>query len=85
MGKVAAFLSSVWDFIDKRDIDKHAVAWAVFYVTIRLSIWSVHFATYSPRPGGDVAAIIAAVWAPWNLVQAAVINWYFSARPKVSQ
>lgn len=71
---------SVWDFIDKRDIDKHVTTWAVFSVTIKLLFWSITFATISTRPGGEVAEIIAAIWAPWNIVQAAVLGWYFSRR-----
>lgn len=77
---VASFLSSCWDFIDKRDIDKHAICWSVFYVTIKLLIWTCHFAATSPRPGMEVAAIIGAVWGPWSLVQGGVINWYFNTK-----
>lgn len=73
--------SRVWDFIDKREIDKHATAWAVFGVTIKLLLWTVHFASTSPRAGAEIAEIVAAIWAPWNLVQAAVVAWYFNARP----
>ena len=81
MGKVVDFLSSCWDFVDKRDIDKHAVAWSVFAITVKLMLWSITFATTSTRSGGEIAEIIAAVWAPWNLLQAGVITWYFNARP----
>lgn len=81
MAKVVDFLSSCWDFIDKRDIDKHAVAWAVLAVTIKLMLWSISFASTSPRSGSEIAEILAAVWGPWNIVQAGVIAWYFNARP----
>lgn len=80
MANVVQFLSSAWDFIDKRQIDKHLTACAVFSVTIKLLFWSVHFASTSTRPGADIAEIIGAIWAPWNIVQAAVIGWYFNAR-----
>lgn len=74
---IAVALSAFWDWVDKRDIDKHVMSWAVFAVTVCLLVWSCHFAINSPRNGTDVAAILAAVWGPWNLVQAAVVNWYF--------
>lgn len=77
---IAAALSAFWDWVDKRDIDKHLMSWAVFTVTVFLVIWSCHFAMHSPRPGMDVAAILGAVWGPWNLVQGVVVGWYFRTR-----
>ena len=81
--RIVSFGTAVWDFIDKRDIDKHATAWSVFVGTGKLLFWTVHFASSSPRAGMEIAAIIAAVWAPWNIVLAAVVNWYFSTKTGV--
>jgi hypothetical protein len=41
----AARLSEAWDFIDKRDIDKHAVAAIIIiYGTLKLTSWGIAFA-----------------------------------------
>lgn len=78
--KLAQIAGWIWDFIDKRDIDKHVTAWAIFGVTLYLAIWSAHFAATSSREDMGVAAILGAIWGPWNFVQAAVVNWYFTSR-----
>lgn len=72
--------SQAWDWIDKRDIDKHAVSLAVLYGTIKVTAWSMHFAEHGDRPGIEVAAIIGAVAAPYMALQAAAISFYFKAR-----
>lgn len=72
-----------WDFIDKRDIDKHAMSWAVFAVTCYIVFWILEFIWDHPaRSGIDIGAVIAALMVPWSPVLAAVIKWYFDARPK---
>ena len=81
LAKLVQLGSATWDFIDQRGIDKHLTAWSVFAVTVQLLIWSKHFAETSPRPGSDVAEILAAIWGPWNIVQTAVVSWYFSIKP----
>jgi hypothetical protein len=74
-------LGMIWDFIDKRDIDKHAVCWAVLYGTIIETQWAFAYASaHADRPGLEVAAVIAAVTAPYMALQAAVIKFYFKAR-----
>jgi len=74
------WLTRVWDWVDNRDIDKHLVSIATFYGTVRITEWSIHFASTSTRPGLEVAAIIAAVCAPYMALQAAAIKWYFESR-----
>lgn len=70
-----------WDFIDKRQIDKHAMAWASFGVTSYMIFWCMEFIWAHPeRPGLEIGAIIAAMMLPWTPVQGAVIKWYFAAR-----
>ena len=79
---LALRLSQLWQFIDDRDIDKHAMAWAVFYVTLELLHWTLNFVwVYPEKPGLEVAAIVGAIMATWTPVQAIVIKWYFEARP----
>lgn len=72
--------SQAWDWIDARDIDKHFVSLAVLYGTISVTSWAMDFAANGDRPGLEVAAIIAAVCAPYMALQAASIKWYFEAR-----
>lgn len=79
--KVALRAGQFWDFIDQRDIDKHLIAWATFYITYFLLNWVLNFVwVYPDKPGLEVAAIVAAVLMPWTPVQGAVIKWYFAAR-----
>jgi hypothetical protein len=78
---VAQRFSQAWDFIDKRDIDKHVTAWLSFYITWFLINWILNFVwVYPDKPGLEVAAIVAAVLMPWTPVQAAVVKWYFESR-----
>lgn len=78
---VAMRVSQAWDWIDKRDIDKHLMAWAVFYITYYMVFWCMEFIWAHPeRPGLEVGLIVAAIMVPWTPVQAAAIKWYFEAR-----
>lgn len=72
----------IWDWIDKRDIDKHVVSMAVLFGTIKVTEWSMMFASlHADKPGIEIAAIIAAVTTPYMALQAAVIKFYFDSRP----
>ena len=68
--------SSAWDFIDKRDIDKHAVSLAILYGTATVTRWAMGFAEHHPQDFGAIAAVTA----PYMALQAAAIGWYFNAR-----
>lgn len=73
--------SELWDWIDARDIDKHAVSVAIMLGTYRLTAWAMDYAALNPqKPGLELAAIIAAVTAPYMALQAAAIAFYFQAR-----
>lgn len=75
------FLTRFWDWVDARDIDKHAVSVAVMYGTYTLTHWAIAFAALHPeKPGLEIAAIITAVTAPYMVLQGAAIKWYFDAR-----
>ena len=79
--RIALRASQLWDFIDERDIDKHLMAWATFYVTYFLLNWVLNFVwVYPDKPGLEVAAIVGSVLLPWTPVQGAVIRWYFESR-----
>lgn len=74
------WLTRFWDWIDERDIDKHVVSVVIMAGTVILSQWAMTFANTSTREGMEVAAIIAAVCAPYTALQAAALKWYFNAR-----
>lgn len=78
--RIARHASEAWDFVDKRDIDKHAVTMAILAGTWEITRWAMNFAHTGDRPGLEVAAIIGAVVAPYMGLQAAAIAWYFKAR-----
>lgn len=71
-----------WDFIDQRGIDKHAVSIVIMMGTIRISEWAMSYAASHADMANSVgiAAIIAAVTAPYMALQAAAIKFYFEAR-----
>lgn len=78
---VAMRCSQAWDFIDKRQIDAYAVSLAILYGTIRITEWAMRFADDAgTRTGIEIAAIIAAVMAPYMALQGAAIKFLFDAR-----
>lgn len=75
------WFTRIWDWIDARDIDKHAVSVVVLYGTKVLTTWAMGFAAAHPdKPGLEIAAIIGAVTAPYMVLQGAAIKYYFEAR-----
>lgn len=77
------WLTRLWDFVDKREIDKHVVSLVVLYGTMIVTQWAMRFAeTQSAlgRSGVEIAAIIAAVLGPYSILQAAAIKFYFDNR-----
>ncbi len=77
---LATRLSEMWDWIDSRDLDKHAVSVVVLTGTWNITNWAMQFAETGSRPAAETAMIIAAVSAPYLALQAAAIAWYFKAR-----
>lgn len=74
-------LSRWWDFIDRRDIDKHFVSLMVLWGTYKLTTWAMFYVTSCEgKTGIEIAAIIAAVTGPYMALQAAAIKFYFDAR-----
>ena len=74
-------MSELWDWIDARDIDKHAVSVAIMLGTYKLTDWAMNYAWTNPgKPGLELAAVIAAVTGPYMALQAAAIAFYFNAR-----
>lgn len=79
--RVAHTASLAWDFVDKRDIDKHTVTIFIMWGTWKLTEWAMAYAAMThAKSGVEVAAIIAAVTAPYMALQAAAIAFYFRAR-----
>ena len=75
------WLTRGWDWIDARDIDKHLLSLAIFYGTIKITTWAMHYADkHSTSSGIEVAAVVAAVMAPYMALQGAAIKFYFEAR-----
>jgi len=72
--------SQAWDWIDKRDIDKHTVSIFIMYGTYEITRWAMRYAEHGDRPGTEVAFIIGAVAGPYMALQAAALKWYFDAR-----
>ncbi len=71
----------IWDWVDQRQIDKHALSMGIFWGTVKLTEWAMAFASANPsRAGIEVAAVIAAVTAPYMALQAAAIKYYFESR-----
>jgi hypothetical protein len=78
---VARRASDTWDFIDKRDIDKHTLVWAVYALAGYSVYWSMEFVWAHPdKPGLEVGAIVTAVNLPLSWVLAKVTDFYFRAR-----
>lgn len=74
-------LTRMWDFIDKRDIDKHVVSLAILMGTVKVTQWAMAYASAeTDKSGAEVAMVIAAVVAPYMALQAAAIQQYFKAR-----
>jgi len=77
------WLTQLWDWVDAREIDKHAVSMAVMYGTISVTRWAMRFAEEQSKlgcSGVETAAMIAAVLGPYSLLQAAAIKFYFDNR-----
>ena len=72
--------SETWDWIDKRQLFERFVALAILYGTVKVTAWAMTFAEHGDRPGIEVAAIIAAVIAPYMALQGAAIAFMFKAR-----
>ena len=71
-----------WDWVDRRQIDKHAVAIVILYGTVAVMKWAMNFAAEKNIPGLELAAVIASVVAPYMALQGAAIAFYFRSRDK---
>lgn len=78
---VALRLTDFWDWVDKRDLDKHAVSIAILIGTAKVTSWAFHFSeAHMDKSGAELALVIAAVTAPYMALQAAALAFYFRAR-----
>lgn len=76
----SGWVTRFYDWIDQRQVDKHFVSLAILFGTIRITEWAMSYASGSARPGLEIAAIIAAVTAPYMALQAAAVGFYFNYR-----
>lgn len=74
--KLVAKVGAVLDFMDRRQVLRRVVFLWMIYITTEALRWTYGFATGSPRPGLEVAAIIAAIWTPLGLLQGAIFKFY---------
>lgn len=73
-------MNTLIDWIENRQLIRRlAFVWVAAMTTYAL-LWSTGFASGSPRPGMEVAAILGAVWGPLTLLQGYVFNAYNFAR-----
>lgn len=75
-------VTTFWDWVDDRQIDQHALALVVIWMTWQLMVWSMGFmdramGAHDAATFAAAAANVAAVWVPWSPVFALVINWWF--------
>lgn len=76
-GPIVAF----WDWIDRRNIDLHAVLVFTLWMTGKVMEWAMTFADSHPdMDGTKMAAIIASVLLPWGTVQGAMMGFWSNAR-----
>ncbi len=68
-------LARFWDWVDERDIDKHAAFWMITAGSYNITQWAFKFSFANPTI--EAASIVAAIVVPWSAVQAAAAKWYF--------
>ena len=73
-------LNAIMDFIDQRAVVRRVAFFVVLAITISTILWSREFASTSPRPGMEVAAILAAIWGPLTALQGAIFTFYNTGR-----
>lgn len=78
--RVARVGSHWWDWFDRRKIFERIISVAILYGTIKITAWAMNFAEHGDRPGIEVAAIIAAVVAPYMALQGAAIAFLLKAK-----
>jgi hypothetical protein len=79
--RAAKRASDFWEFIDKRQIDVHLMAWSAFSMTGYVVYWSMEFVWAHPdKPGLEVGAIVGALMLPITPVMAKIVDLYFKAR-----
>lgn len=76
------WLSRFWDWFDYRDVDKHIIAIVTMMMTYFIVKWSMSFAeANAAKSSMDIAAVLGVINAPYMALQAAVLKFYFEARP----
>ena len=78
--KARSLLDYLYDVINEQGVIRRVVLLFTLYMTWTCTQWAQGFATSSPRPGMDIAAIIAAVTAPMMALQAFAFKHYLESR-----
>jgi hypothetical protein len=74
--------SQLFDWFDKRDIDKHLVMAIIMAGTVKITWWAAQYVDANPADAGtDVGLKVAAVMIPWSIIATPAIKWYFDSRP----
>jgi len=71
-------LEVFWTWVDKHNIEQHAVSTATLVGLVYVMKWA--FAYADTHNDGNTALIIAAVTAPYSVLQGAVLKFYFHDR-----
>jgi len=80
---VALRMADMWDWVDKRDIDKHAITGFGLYLAAKATFWGMDFANLAIAakvPGLEIAAIIASVTAIVSMMAGVIVKFHFNAR-----
>lgn len=67
--------------LDKGQVARTVMLYTTLYMTWRYFTWSLDFAQHSPRPGVDIAAILAATGVVVGGLQGYVFKAYLDGRP----
>jgi uncharacterized membrane protein len=80
---MAATAGQLWDWFEKRNIDKHIGAIAIFGITVMITNWAMGYANAHPEKSGvDIGAIIASLTAPWSFAQTFALKYWFESVSK---
>lgn len=74
------YIDAFFSVVDKYGVVRRIVLIVAIWMTWNVSVWAMGYVTTSPRPGIDLAAIIAAVTAPVTMFATYVFKAYLESR-----
>lgn len=60
------WFEALFDFLDRRYITRRVMALGTFAIVVKVILWSLDYATVSPRTGAEIGLILAAITVPLN-------------------